>query len=263
MAKKPQKPTTETKLPYLEYCTLEQAAGLLNVPLWIIQHYLEIGAVQPVVKLNRLVDSGNVLFPDGDPDLQKINDNLYSKICNAGNDDYLLTGLWKIKNQVIVNDILSSTEREQRSAGLSGVIRFFPIDDKGGNSIEDLCTFTVFDDQITRSDLLLLRKDLLSIEGAIEKYQPIHNMYNNEMLSKEYAGQLGEIQTARSRTMPKQSDLIVALIRSHPLLGEKALDEPYKALDIITAQFAQDGTPYNEGATPESVANWIKSSAQK
>ncbi|EJG1875192.1 hypothetical protein BS053_RS15695 [Vibrio parahaemolyticus] len=263
MAKKPQKPTTETKLPYLEYCTLEQAAGLLNVPLWMIQHYLEIGAIQPVVKLNRLVDCNNVRFPDNPPDLQKINENLYSKISSAGNDDYLLTGLWKIKNQVIVNDILSSTVPEQRAAGLSGLIRFSPIDSKGEDSIEDLCTFTVFDDQVTRSNLLLLRKDLLSIERAIEKHQPLGNIYNNERLSKESAGQLGEIQTAIPRTMPKQSDLIVALIRSHPSLGENVLDEPFKAWDIITAQFAQDGTPYNTNLAGETVGRWIKAGAKK
>ncbi|WP_447074302.1 hypothetical protein [Vibrio alginolyticus] len=212
MAKKPQPLALETKLPYIEYCTLEQAAELLSAPLWMIDHYIEIGAVHPVVQLNRRVDSenittidanGHVAVPDANT-LEKANECRYSKIRSIGDGEYLLSGLWKIINLVIIKDILSCREPGQRAVGLSSLVRFSPVDVKGEVFVSNLCTYTVFDDQITRSDLLLLRDDLLAIEGAIEKHQPISNIYNDKKLSKEHTKQLAANQAGAVRTTPKR-----------------------------------------------------------
>ncbi|WP_372377353.1 hypothetical protein ACBZ91_10610 [Vibrio natriegens] len=209
MTKKGQQTSDASNLPYLEYCSIDMASQLLGVQVELIEHYIEIGAVNPVVKLHRVVESENISFLTDSDKPQKINEGRYSKIRDSGNNDYLLTGLWKVKDLVIVNDILHCLEAGQRAVGLSNLVRFAPIDVKGKSNLAELCTYTVFDDQITRSDLLLLRTDLLAMESAIKKQLPISNIYSDERLSKENVEQLKETQlVVTTKSKIKEAKLI-------------------------------------------------------
>lgn len=259
-----------------EYCPVERAAKLFDCEIEDLQHLQSIGAIDFYVNLE-----DQEFFSNFSARTEILIDSFSAgelRTCSISRQLCGMSAQWNKTEEVEISE--GVIEIENASVWAYGFMKadldmlpdlkmlaFHINSDLSHEGESELILYKRYEpDEIELGGLpvfLLLRKDLDKIHESIHSGNRLDSVFNNKQLAKARAEKQKVASEKSARTMPKQSDLIVALIKSHPSLGEEVLNEPYKAWDIITTQFSGDEIPYNTDITKESVGNWIKAGTNK
>ncbi|EJG0884010.1 hypothetical protein [Vibrio parahaemolyticus] len=266
----------------LQYCTVGRAARMLGVESEDIEHWLEVGFIQPVIKLPAAYKTQSLVVLtdeqlealDSPMQIQSVKDSNLLNFClegfifgdrDASNYRPPISENWRnevknFDNMITVSGVvwgigqlsyIEMVDELIREGELESPIIYTPTDDESITISCSLC-----DEIITKDDMLISFDGLRKLHAGL---YPASSSKVTPFSMDEQAVKRVDPPNSAEPVIAKQSDMIVNLIRSNHVLCESFTSaKTWVAKHKVLKDHIKKECGANINVTEKTLSNWLR-----